>query len=447
MAKHYATNSSKKRNVTRRRALTAAVVAAGAVAGGLIAAHQLSNTSDAASQQAESADNGGEAVTSDAPVLSPQEQLEGRVQEKLGQMTLEQKVAQLFVVRPESLTGVGQVVQAGDATKSALEQMPVGGVVYFAANLQDSEQTRAMLQNTQSYAQEVEGLPLFLCVDEEGGTVSRVGGNSGFDIANVGDMRDVGATGDTSNAYNVANHIAGYLTDLGFNVDFAPDADIANTSSTTMERRSFGSTSDVVAPMVESQVKGFLDGQILCCAKHFPGIGGAEGDSHSSSIYSQKTLDEMSAEELVPFQSAISAGVLFIMVGHLSCPQVTGNDDPASISPTIITGVLREQLGYEGIVITDSMGMGAVTDVVSSDQVAVRAIEAGADMVLMPADLQAAYQGVFDAVNSGEITEDRINESVARILRVKLGRMSEDGSVLSPSDAVVATSSASGTSE
>ena len=135
------------------------------------------------------------------------------------------------------------------------------------------------------------------------------------------------------------------------------------------------------------------------------------------------------------------------MVGHLSCPQVTGNDDPASISPTIITGVLREQLGYEGIVITDSMGMGAVTDVVSSDQVAVRAIEAGADMVLMPADLQAAYQGVLDAVNSGEITEDRINESVARILRVKLGRMSEDGSVLSPSDAVVATSSASGTSE
>jgi beta-N-acetylhexosaminidase len=447
VAKHYATNSSKKRNVTRRRALTAAVVAAGAVAGGLIAAHQLSNTSDAASQQAESADNGGEAVTSDAPVLSPQEQLEGRVQEKLGQMTLEQKVAQLFAVRPEALTGVGQVVQAGDATKQALQQMPVGGVVYFAANLQDPDQTRTMLQNTQSFACEVEGLPLFLCVDEEGGTVSRVGGNSGFDISNVGDMCDVGAMGDTTNAYNVANHIASYLTPLGFNVDFAPDADIANTSSTTMAKRSFGSTSDVVAPMVESQVKGFLDGQILCCAKHFPGIGGAEGDSHSSSIYSQKTLDEMSAEELVPFQSAISAGVPFIMVGHLSCPQVTGNDDPASISPTIITGVLREQLGYEGIVITDSMGMGAVTDVVSSDQVAVRAIEAGADMVLMPADLQAAYQGVFDAVNSGEITEDRINESVARILRVKLGRMSEDGSVLSPSDAVVATSSASGTSE
>ena len=152
----------------------------------------------------------------------------------------------------------------------------------------------------------------------------------------------------------------------------------------------------------------------------------------------------MSAEELVPFQSAISAGVPFIMVGHLSCPQVTGNDDPASISPTIITGVLREQLGYEGIVITDSMGMGAVTDVVSSDQVAVRAIEAGADMVLMPADLQAAYQGILDAVGSGQITEDRISESVSRILRVKLGRMGEDGSVLAPDDAVVATSNASG---
>ena len=359
MAKHYATNSSKKRNVTRRRALTAAVVAAGAVAGGLIAAHQLSNTSDAASQQAESADNGGEAVTSDAPVLSPQEQLEGRVQEKLGQMTLEQKVAQLFAVRPEALTGVGQVVQAGDATKQALQQMPVGGVVYFAANLQDSEQTRAMLQNTQSYAQEVEGLPLFLCVDEEGGTVSRVGGNSGFDIANVGDMRDVGATGDTSNAYNVANHIAGYLTDLGFNVDFAPDADIANTSSTTMERRSFGSTSDVVAPMVESQVKGFLDGQILCCAKHFPGHGDADKDSHLT--LPEISLDFETYEKLhvEPFKQMINNGIETIMAAHLHVPYFEKKMIPTSLSFNALS-YLRNKLGFKGLIISDDMIMKGV---------------------------------------------------------------------------------------
>lgn len=357
--------------------------------------------------------------------LTAEQKLDAQVQGKLSQMTLEQKVAQLFVVTPEQLTGVGQMVQAGDGTKSALEQTPVGGIVYFKQNLLDADQTREMLQNTQQYAQDIEGMPLFLAVDEEGGTVSRVGGNSGFSIQNVGNMSDVGATGSTDHAKGVAQTIAGYLTDLGFNLDFAPVADIWNNpSSTTMKLRSFGSTADVVAPMVAAQVEGFTDGGILCSAKHFPGIGGAEGDSHNESIYSSKTADEMAEEELVPFQSAIDAGVPFVMVGHLSCPNVTGDNTPASLSEAVVTGLLRERLGYDGIVITDSLGMGAVTDSYSADQVGVAAIKAGDDMILMPTDLQSAYQGLLSAVQSGDISEDRINESVTRVLKVKLGTLS-----------------------
>lgn len=354
---------------------------------------------------------------------SPEEILADRVQEKLDEMTLEQKVAQLFVVRPESLTGVSQVIAAGDATKAALEKMPVGGVVYFADNLQDTDQTREMLSNTMKFGEEISGLPLFLCVDEEGGTVSRVGGNPGFGVDNVGDMCDVGATGDTDHAYEVAKHIGTYLQYLGFNVDFAPDSDIANNPDGTMGLRSFGSTADVVAPMVAAQVRGFEDGGVLCSAKHFPGIGGALGDSHDGRIYSEKTLDEIRTEELVPFEAAMEENVPFIMVGHLSMPTITGDNDPASMSSEIVTDLLRDELGYEGIIITDSMAMGAATDSLPVERLGVEPLKAGVDMVLMPEDLEAAYQGVLDAVASGELTEERIDDSVRRVIKTKLERL------------------------
>lgn len=341
----------------------------------------------------------------------------------LGSMTLEEKVWQLFFVRPEAVTGVGTQTAAGEATRAALAERPVGGICYFAKNLVDQDQTRAMLAGTRDYALEACGVPVFLGVDEEGGTVARVAGNAAFGVDNVGDMRDVGATGDAQRAYDAASYIGTYLTYLGFNVDFAPDADIASNPQGTMGRRAFGATADEVAPMVSAQVRGFSDAGILCAAKHFPGIGGATGDSHDQSIYTEKTLDELRAEELVPFEAAIEESVPFVMVGHLSAPAVTGSDDPASISPALVTDVLRGELGYEGIVITDSFEMGAATTALDGAGLAVAAISAGVDMVLMPADLDAAYQGVIDAVAAGELTEERIDESLRRILRVKLARL------------------------
>ena len=293
------------------------------------------------------------------------------VTEKMASMTLEQKVAQLFIVRPEALTGVGQVTAAGETTRAALADMPVGGIVYFADNLIDTDQTMQMLSNTMSYGMEANGLPLFLCVDEEGGTVSRVGGNPGFGVDNVGNMSEVGATGDTEHAYEVAKHIGTYLDYLGFNVDFAPDSDIANNPDGTMGLRSFGATADVVSPMVAAQVRGFTDAGVLCSAKHFPGIGGALGDSHDARIYSEKTLDEIRSEELLPFEAAIEENVPFVMVGHLSMPNITGDDDPASISSEIVTDLLRDELGYDGIIITDSMAMGAATDSLPTERLGV----------------------------------------------------------------------------
>ena len=362
---------------------------------------------------------GAEASASnDANAAGP---LTQQAEELVSAMTLEQKAAQLFVVTPEAITGVGTATQAGDATRAALEKYPVGGLVYFAKNLVNEPQAQEMLSNTQSYYRDITGLPAFLCVDEEGGTVARVAGNPEFAVTNVGDMRDVGATGDVDYARNIAANIGSYLRDVGFNVDFAPDADIANNpNSNTMARRAFGTTAAEVSPMVKAQVEGFLSSGILCSAKHFPGIGGAEGDSHDTSIYSNKTADQMAEEELLPFQAAMEANVPFIMVGHLSAPNVTQTDLPASVSYEVVTGLLRDRLGYSGIVITDSMGMGAVNEIFSQSEIAVAALEAGVDMVLMPADFPTAYQGVLDAVSSGRLSEERIDESAVRIVRTKL---------------------------
>ncbi|RRF89917.1 MAG: glycoside hydrolase family 3 protein [Coriobacteriaceae bacterium] len=403
-------------NMTRRAALTIGGVAAGVA----LSCGVMGCTGGSKGEKDDGSSSGSAASAKDA-ATSTADDLETKVAKKVASLTLEQKVAQMFFPKPEALTGMGQVTAAGDTTRKAFAKIPVGGVCYFAQNLLDQDQAEQMLADSTQISQDEVSLPLLMSVDEEGGTVSRIGGNKGFpSIANVGNMCDVGATGNAQNAYDVSKKIAGYLVPLGFNVDFAPDADIVNGTSQTMAKRSFGKTADVVAPMVESAVRGFADGGIMCCAKHFPGIGGAEGDSETDTITTVKTLDQMRQEELVPFQKAIAAGVPMVMVGHMSCPNVTGTDEPASLSKRIVTDVLRGELGFGGIIITDSLEMGAVSGLHTAAELGVVAIQAGVDMLLMTPELQKSYQGVLDAVKAGTITEDRIDESVTRIVRAKL---------------------------
>ncbi len=365
--------------------------------------------------QDSTAEDAGDSSTSDTSATDEEAQIE----EALQNLTTEQKVCQLFCVRPESLVDV-TMTAAGDKTRSALEKHPVGGICFFAQNLEDPDQTTEMLTNVKQFSTDICGLPMLCAVDEEGGTVARVASNSAFGVEDVGDMRDIGDAGDTDKAKDAAVTVGTYLTNLGFTMDFAPDADVCNNpESDTMARRSFGTSSDVVAPMVKAQVEGYLSTGIGCCAKHFPGIGGATGDSESEPIVSEKTADEMAEEELVPFQSAIEAGVPMIMVGHLSCPNITGDSTPASLSKDIVTDMLRNRLGFDGVIITDSIGMGAISANYTTEQATLAALNAGVDMVLMPADFDAAYAAVIDAVNAGDITEDRLDDSVRRIIRMK----------------------------
>lgn len=335
-------------------------------------------------------------------------------------MTLEEKVAQMFFITPEALTGYGQVTVAGDATNEAYQKYPVGGLIYNSQNLVDIDQTKTMMAKMQQYADSRISLPVFLGVDEEGGSVTRIASNEAYGLTNVDNMSDIGATGDTQNAYQAGVTIGTYLSDLGFNLDFAPVADVLTVSDSVIGNRSFGTDSELVASMTLSELQGLESMGIQGVVKHFPGHGGVSGDSHSGAVSTDKSLEELFASELVPFQRAIDGGAEFLMVGHIAAPNVTGDDTPASLSKVMITDVLRTQMGYQGVVITDAMNMTAITANHAADEAAVLAVNAGADMILMPEDFGKAYNGVIDAVNNGTIEEYRINEAAVRIVKAKL---------------------------
>ena len=343
------------------------------------------------------------------------------VQNIVDSMSLEEKVAQLFLVQPEAIVDIGTATAAGDATKQAINKTPVGGFVYFSDNLQSEQQVQDMLRNVQKYSEDRIGLPAFLSVDEEGGTVARVASTGRFDVTDVGDMAKIGASGDVQQAKQAGETIGSYLFELGFNLDFAPDADVlTNPENTVVKKRSFGSDPQVVSDMSLAVAQGLAQHQVYSVYKHFPGHGATVGDTHQGYAYTDKTLDELKQSELIPFENAIQNNAAFIMAAHISAPRVTGDDTPASLSKTMITDILRGQMGYDGIVVTDAMNMGAVTEQYTSAQAAVKALQAGADVVLMPEDFQEAYQGVLDAVKDGTLTEQRINESVTRIVTVKV---------------------------
>ncbi len=372
--------------------------------------------SEPAQQPQDDGTDGTGGYNPDDNATSPLTQWQTMAQADVLNMTLEEKVYQLFLVTPEGLTGVGTATVAGDTTREALAVKPVGGLVYFAQNLVDREQAMDLLSGTQSFSE----IPLLLAVDEEGGTVSRVGANPAMGTTDFSDMADYGDAGDTAAVYQVGQTLARELTELGFNLDFAPVADVVtNPNNTEIGRRSFSSDPQVAASMVGSIVSGLRDGGILCSLKHFPGHGGTETDTHDGRSVTNRTLEEMRQAEFLPFQAGIEAGAPMVMVGHLSAPQLTGDDTPADLSYTVVTEILRRELGFAGVVVTDAQNMGAITDYYTPGEAAVAALNAGVDLVLMPADLEQAVQGVLAALADGSLSQERIDESVTRVLAMK----------------------------
>lgn len=354
---------------------------------------------------------------------------ESEIDQKLEELTLQEKIAQMFMITPDALTGVQGTWNPGEVTETAYKERPVGGLIMMENNLVSQDQIKTWNDTITGFSKEVVGVEPFLSVDEEGGTVARIAGNAALGIENVGNMSEIGASGDSQKAYDAGETIGTYLKELGFNMDFAPMADVwTNQENTIAQYRAFGSDPETVSEMVSEAIKGLRSQGIYTVAKHFPGHGGTSGDSHEGTVYLNSTKEELESCEFLPFQAAIDADTEFVMVGHISLPNILEDDTPASLSEEVVTEMLRNDLGFDGIVITDAMNMGAITNNYTSAEAAVQAVQAGVDMILMPQDFEDAYQGILSAVNSGTISEDRIDESVRRILEVKMGESGESSS-------------------
>lgn len=334
-----------------------------------------------------------------------------RAEELLSGMTLREKLCQLMIVRPEVLTGESPVTAAGETTRLALETYPVGGLIYSVDNLVTQEQTREMITNTQSYSK----LPLFISADEEGGNVGRLMYKLGTTWVNsMYSYKDQGADTAYANAKTIGTDMVSCL----FNTDFAPVADVwTNPDNTVIGDRAYSDDFEQAAELVASAVRGFTDAGVICCLKHFPGHGDTSTDTHEGAAVVSKSLDELRAGEFLPFVSGIEAGADMVMIGHITVTSV--DPEPATISKAIITDVLRGELGWDGVVISDSLDMGALAGY-DNGEVCVKFLEAGGDILLGIPDIETALTVLEAAVTDGRLTESRIDESVQRVLELKI---------------------------
>ena len=314
----------------------------------------------------------------------------------LADMPIEDKVAGLFVVSPEAITGVGTAIQAGNSTKQALEANPVGGLIYQDKNIKSDEQFLEMLTNTRSFSK----YPLFLAVSKEAGA---------YQTPRASELADMTAASD---AYTT---IAQKLQTYGINMNLAPVADIVSENGNSdLQGRTFGSDASAATTRVNAAIQVLDEHDISAVLLTFPGEGSIDSNKNIT-----KSLEEFKNSEFITYQAAITAGVDCVMVSSLTASSLTGDDTPCTLSSVVITQTLREQLGFQGVVVTDFLNEATITSRYSSAEAAIKALEAGADVLLEPKNYQEAYQAVLDAVNNGTISQERIDESLHRIYRVK----------------------------
>lgn len=330
------------------------------------------------------------------PAQIGEDPLDELIESLLNDMTTEEMVAGLFMVSPEAITGVQTAVKAGDSTRTALSENPVGGIVYSAKNYKSRDQFTEMIAKTKEFSK----YPLFTAVKAE------CGGNTGFGVEATAKASELTDTDSVRNAYE---SIAAKLALYGINMNMAPVAEtVSEDGDASLQGRTFGSDAATAAPLVNAAVRAMQEADVSAVLQKFPGTAAGS-----------KTPEELKNSEFIIYDMAIKNGVDGIMVSHIKAEGMTGNDTPCSLSSVVINDVLRNTLGFNGVVITDHLNDSAITGSYSSAEAAVAAIEAGADVLLEPADYREAYEGVMQALADGRITRERIHDSIYRIYRVK----------------------------
>ena len=374
----------------------------------------------------------GAAALLAALMICPAAAEEDVIMQKIETMTLREKVGQLFMVRPDALEGrfgpaelednsITGTTRVSDEMLEKYAQYPCGGFALFRKNILSPSQLNIFVQRLHG----MNALTPMLGIDEEGGRIARIANHpANFGVKKVPPMGQIAASGDEAAAYDAGRTIGEYLRAYGLDIDFAPVADVnTNPRNPVIGDRAFGDDPAIAAVMVQRVIQGLHDSGVASCIKHFPGHGDTATDTHTGYAETKKNWEEISACEMAPFRAGIAVGTDFVMTAHIAAPSVTGTDEPSTMSYIILTEKLRQELGYEGLIITDALSMGAIRDKYSSSEACIRCIQAGVDILLMPYDYFEAFDGVVRAVESGVIPESRIDESVYRILKFKMEKM------------------------
>ncbi len=342
--------------------------------------------------------------------ISVYAEIKDEVADMINQMTLDEKIGQML------FAGVsGTALQ--QETSNLIHDFKVGGMILYANNLQTPAQAITLINDLMA-ANTDNRLPLFIGTDQEGGNVVRLPGA----LKNFPTNKRIGAINEPQFSYEIGSLLGEQLKAFGFNLDFAPVLDVnSNPRNPVIGDRAFSDKPHIVSELGIQTMKGLESQQVIPVIKHFPGHGDTSVDSHLALPKVMKSLEELNKLELIPFKAAIENGADVVMVAHILLPKID-ETYPSSMSKEIITGILREQLGFDGVVMTDDMTMGAIANHFEMGQAAVDAVKAGNDIVLIAhgfSNITSAIEAVKAAVNNGEITEDRINESVRRIIELK----------------------------
>ncbi len=337
----------------------------------------------------------------------------------IAEMNLREKVGQLIMPAYLYDRDRNPLRHMNEELRQLMEEVNPGGFLLFASNIESPAQLRSFIEELQA----VSRIPLIVAVDQEGGVVRRIVPSDGMPATAIPSASRVGRAGDSDLAHELALVMARELRSLGVTMNLAPVADVlTNPENPVIGSRSYGTDPEMVSIMVESTVRGLQSGGVSAAIKHFPGHGDTVEDSHVEMAVFPHDLERLEMVEFEPFRRGIAAGSDAVLTGHISVPALTGDYTPTTLSPELTEGLLRRHMGFRGVIITDALTMAALTVHYSADEIPVRALKAGADILLRPVDPVGALEAILAAVESGSITEERINQSIRRILELKIRR-------------------------
>lgn len=337
-----------------------------------------------------------------------EEKLKKKVEGKISQMSLKEKIGQMIIISYEN--------DYTDELDNILKTVKPGGFIIFPQNVSTYDGTVEYISKVKNTAD----IPMIISIDQEGGRVQRIKNMTDVNVQTIPSMIELGKTNDTTLAYDTGAVLAKEIAAFGINTDFAPTLDIfSNPNNTVIGNRAFGKDAQTVINMALPFAHGMESEGIIPTFKHFPGHGDTTSDSHVELPVVTKTKEELYQNELLTFKAAIEDNAQMIMTAHIALPNVTGDYTPATLSKVVVNDILREELGFKGVVITDAINMKALRDNYTLEEICNYSINAGVDIILMPLDPIEASNTIENLVNNGTISEERINESVSRILTLK----------------------------